>query len=80
MVLRQAFQAISGRDGSLIWDFGEQEAKNKIMNLYTAQLIPDMDGDGVVDVLAVHGGDPLQDPGWCGILSSVKTNFTKDSL
>ena len=62
----QAFQAVSGRDGSLIWNFGEQDAKNKIMNLYTAQILPDIDGDGVVDVLAIHGGDPLQDPGTVG--------------
>ncbi|GAB1601842.1 protein FAM234B-like [Argonauta hians] len=57
------FQVISGRDGSLIWDFGEQKAKNSIMNLYTAQFIRDLNGDGVLDILAVHGGDPLQLPG-----------------
>eukprot|EP00106_Octopus_bimaculoides_P010095 XP_014777537.1 PREDICTED: uncharacterized protein LOC106874346 [Octopus bimaculoides] len=56
------FQVISGRDGTLIWDFGHQKAKNGIMNLYTAQFIRDLDGDGVLDVLAVHGGDPLQHP------------------
>lgn len=59
----QAFQAVSGKDGSLIWNFGKQEAKNDIMNLYTAQIIKDIDGDGTVDILAIHGGDPLQDPG-----------------
>ena len=59
----QAFQAVSGKDGSLLWNFESQEAKNDIMNLYTAQIIKDLDGDGTVDVLAIHGGDPLQDPG-----------------
>ncbi|XP_053372852.1 uncharacterized protein LOC128546395 [Mercenaria mercenaria] len=58
-----AFQAVSGKDGSLIWNFGKQNAKNDIMNLYTAQIIKDIDGDGTVDILAIHGGDPLQDPG-----------------
>ncbi|XP_052803386.1 uncharacterized protein LOC128233645 [Mya arenaria] len=58
-----AFEAVSGRTGERIWTFGKQEAKNEIMNLYTAQLIPDMDEDGVVDILAIHGGDPLQEPG-----------------
>lgn len=57
------FQAISGKDGSLIWNFGKQDAKNGIMNLYTAQLIRDLDGDGVLDILAIHGGDPLQPAG-----------------
>ena len=67
----QAFRAVSGKNGSLIWKFDSQEAKNEIMNLYTAQLIRDIDQDGTVDVLAIHGGDPLGAPGksrgevWC---------------
>ncbi|KAI8508971.1 hypothetical protein Bbelb_128190 [Branchiostoma belcheri] len=58
-----AFQAVSGSDGRLLWKFGPQEAKVEMMNLYTAQFLPDMDGDGVPDVLAAHGGDPLREPG-----------------
>ncbi|KAL4229159.1 hypothetical protein ACF0H5_012197 [Mactra antiquata] len=58
-----AFQAVSGKDGSLLWNFGKQEAKNDIMNLYTAQYIHDIDGDSIIDILTIHGGDPLQDPG-----------------
>ena len=54
---------MSGKNGSLIWKFDTQEAKNEIMNLYTAQIIRDLDGDGTVDVLAIHGGDPLGAPG-----------------
>ncbi|XP_048257876.1 uncharacterized protein LOC124125677 isoform X2 [Haliotis rufescens] len=57
------FQAVSGKDGQLLWNFGDQESRNSIMNLYTAQVVADLDHDGVVDVLAAHGGDPLQDPG-----------------
>ncbi|XP_041373917.1 uncharacterized protein LOC121386932 [Gigantopelta aegis] len=57
------FEAVSGKDGKMIWRFDDEDARNSIMNLYTAQLIPDVDGDGVPDVIAVHGGDPLQDPG-----------------
>lgn len=33
------------------------------MNLYTSYGIKDLDGDGTRDILAIHGGDPLQDPG-----------------
>eukprot|EP00058_Branchiostoma_floridae_P017038 XP_002602526.1 hypothetical protein BRAFLDRAFT_93831 [Branchiostoma floridae] len=58
-----AFQAVSGRDGRVLWKFGPQEAKVDMMNLYTAQFVPDRDGDGVPDVLAAHGGDPLREPG-----------------
>jgi len=54
---------VSGRTGALLWQFDDADARNPIMNLYTPQLVPDMDGDGVPDILAVHGGDPLQDPG-----------------
>ena len=33
------------------------------MNLYTGQFIPDRDKDGVPDILNIHGGDPLGEPG-----------------
>ena len=33
------------------------------MNLYTGQFIPDRDQDGVPDILNIHGGDPLGEPG-----------------
>ena len=34
------------------------------MNFYTGQFIEDADGDGVADIVAVHGGDPFAPPGW----------------
>ncbi|KAL5019654.1 hypothetical protein ScPMuIL_002546, partial [Solemya velum] len=57
------FQAVNGRDGNTLWTFDDPVARNEIMNLYTAQVIRDLDGDDVTDILAIHGGDPLQDPG-----------------
>ncbi|XP_077869110.1 uncharacterized protein LOC144360098 [Saccoglossus kowalevskii] len=57
------FHAVSGATGALLWRFDEHEAKVDISNLYTPQFIRDMNGDGVQDVLAMHGGDPLRDPG-----------------
>lgn len=33
------------------------------MNIYTPQYISDQDGDGVMDLVVIHGGDPLADPG-----------------
>lgn len=53
------FQAVSGKSGKLLWNFGSQEAREPIMNVYTAQFIRDLNGDGVMEVLAAHGGDPL---------------------
>ncbi|EDO39984.1 predicted protein, partial [Nematostella vectensis] len=53
------FQAVSGRTGKLLWNFGDQPARDTNMNMYTAQFIRDLDGDGVMEVLVAHGGDPL---------------------
>ena len=33
------------------------------MNLYTGQFVKDFDGDGIVDILNIHGGDPFGEPG-----------------
>lgn len=54
-----AFQAISGKTGNLLWNMDEQAARDENMNFYTAQFIRDLNGDGVMEVLAAHGGDPL---------------------
>lgn len=62
-LLLQVFCAISGKDGTEIWTFEKGPAKNPIMNIYTSQFIRDLNNDGVVDILAVHGGDPLAEPG-----------------
>ena len=56
------FLAISVRTGDKIWDFGDHAVKNDLMSVYAAQFVQDLDSDGVQDVLAVHGGDPLSDP------------------
>ena len=56
------FLAISVRTGEKIWDFGDHAVKNDLMSVYVAQFVQDLDSDGVQDVLAVHGGDPLSDP------------------
>lgn len=53
------FDAVSGKDGHLLWAFWDAVARSDIMNLYTAQFIRDLDGDGVMEVLQIHGGDPL---------------------
>ncbi|XP_074653031.1 uncharacterized protein LOC141907325 [Tubulanus polymorphus] len=60
-----AFSLVSGRDGKEIWTFDAEKARRRfgIMNLYTAQAIKDYNGDGIPEVLAIHGGDPLREPG-----------------
>lgn len=56
------FLAVSMKSGSKIWDFGEHAIRSDLMSVYAAQLVEDLDSDGVQDVLAVHGGDGLSDP------------------
>eukprot|EP00795_Rhopilema_esculentum_P015250 gene15250-6458_t len=55
------FDAVSGKDGKLLWAFWDQHVRSDVMNLYTAQFIKDLNNDGVADVLQIHGGDPLAD-------------------
>lgn len=59
----KGFCAISGKDGILLWEFDDQNAKIDTSNVYTPQYIMDVDFDGVPDILAIHGGDPLKEPG-----------------
>ena len=33
------------------------------MSVYAAQFVHDLNGDGCPEVVAVHGGDELSDPG-----------------
>ena len=55
------FEAISARHGNLLWRFSKDSpGYEEIMGIYTAQFIRDLDGDGVLDILASHGGDPLR--------------------
>ena len=56
------FLAISVKTGEKIWDFEDHAVKSDLMSVYAAQFVQDLDSDGVQDVLAVHGGDPLSDP------------------
>ena len=58
----QTFEAVSGADGRFLWKFNDS-TQNDVMNLYTGQFIPDRDQDGVPDILNIHGGDPLGEPG-----------------
>jgi len=43
-----------------------------VMNLYTGQFVDDVDGDGVPDIVNIHGGDPFAQPGQ--ITSSLHYN------
>eukprot|EP00095_Tigriopus_kingsejongensis_P007875 maker-scaffold127_size327531-snap-gene-1.8 protein:Tk07875 transcript:maker-scaffold127_size327531-snap-gene-1.8-mRNA-1 annotation:"hypothetical protein BRAFLDRAFT_93831" len=56
------FFAVSGKDGSTLWEFENHIIQSDLMSVYAAQFIHDLNGDGVPEVLAVHGGDELSDP------------------
>lgn len=60
-------QAIDGRDGTLIWDFlTTNQLKNlvqkKYFNFYNPQLIPDITGDGLPEIIVSNGGNVLKAP------------------
>lgn len=56
------FLAVSIKEGKEIWTFGDHAIQSDLMSMYAAQLVEDVDNDGVEDVLAVHGGDSMSDP------------------
>ncbi len=60
---------LSGATGEAIWVFDDNEILESVSNLYTAQFVQDMDGDGTQDVLNIHGGDPFRVPGKYKILT-----------
>ncbi|WP_114749461.1 outer membrane protein assembly factor BamB family protein [Pleomorphovibrio marinus] len=60
-------KAINGKTGTLFWDFDKMEAhipliRERYFNFYNPQLIPDLDGDGVEDIIVSNGGDVLKQP------------------
>lgn len=56
------FEAVSGKEGKMLWVFLDSHFRDEMMNLYTPQFINDVDHDGVMDVLQIHGGDPQAEP------------------
>jgi hypothetical protein len=56
-------EAVNTVNGQMLWNFTHSAERVDIMNLYTAQFIQDVDGDGVRDLLNIHGGDPFGEPG-----------------
>lgn len=58
------FLALSGKDGRVLWEFdSDHPVQSDLMSVYAAQFVRDLNGDGSPDILAVHGGDELSDPG-----------------
>ena len=60
--------------GSTLWTFDQKENKEvrvDVMNIYTALYVMDLDGDGVADIVIMHGGDPLAKPGLLSILNNT---------
>ena len=56
------FLALSLKTGRMIWQLEDHAIKSDLMSVFAAQFVSDLDNDGVQDILAVHGGDPLSDP------------------
>ncbi|TRY71775.1 hypothetical protein TCAL_12171 [Tigriopus californicus] len=56
------FFAISGKNGQTLWEFENHIIQSDLMSIYAAQFVHDLNGDGIPEILAVHGGDELSDP------------------
>jgi outer membrane protein assembly factor BamB len=62
------FRALDGTDGSVIWAYNhEAYAGDSILqyaryNFNNSVLVPDQNGDGLMDVLTVNGGNAAAEP------------------
>ena len=58
--------AINGRNGDVIWryevNYTDPKAKFAAFNFYNAQILPDLDDDGVGDILISNGGNVFAPP------------------
>ena len=61
-MFHQVFFALSSSDGKILWSLENSLIQSDLMSFYTAQFVHDANGDGVPEILAVHGGDELSDP------------------
>ena len=55
------FLAVSIKKGKELWSFGNHAIQSDLMSVYDAQIVEDIDNDGVQDILAMHGGDALSE-------------------
>ena len=53
---QSGFRALRGSDGSVLWDRDPRLAFLRY-NFYFPLFVPDLDGDGVQDIVITHGGD-----------------------
>jgi len=58
-------QLVNGHDGSNVWKYVEQAGEadlhgEPLVDVFSAQFIQDVDGDGLPDVLAAHTQDLRQ--------------------
>ncbi len=58
-----ALAAVNGINGEVLWRWRLPRKGPGRFNFYTAQPLPDQDGDGVQDLLCANGGDVTKGPG-----------------
>lgn len=82
--------AINGHTGEILWKFNssvpDELIGNKYFNFYNPQLIPDQDGDGLMDLLVANGGNVLIQPydenrpvGYLMVISSADGSILQEA-
>ena len=61
--LLQVLFALNSRNGKVLWSFDNHAAKSNLLSVFASQFVHDVDGDAVPDIIVVHGGSELSDPG-----------------
>ena len=78
---RVQLATISGKTGETIWQFERQAEHETWGNFYTSQIIGDINGDGIPDILTTNGGDERRDkdryPGLLLIISGKTGKILK---
>ncbi|XP_047000250.1 uncharacterized protein LOC124616060 [Schistocerca americana] len=66
------FRVINGHDGSLVWHMQSQTSSPlHHLNVYTGRFIHDVDGDGVLDIVATHTEETLDGDGVTSLLGHL---------
>lgn len=59
----QILLTFNSKLGKTVWEFGDHAIKSEVMSIYAPQITHDVNGDGIPEILSVHGGNDILDSG-----------------